>query len=78
MLEFKDSWVEQFSLIEFAYTNSYQANIGMAPCEALYGRNCKTPICWDKVGERKLSDVVEVISEKIRIIQDRLKTTQDQ
>ena len=51
----------------------------MAPYEALYGKKCRTPICLDKVGERKLDDVelIEVTSEKIRIIQDRLKTTQD-
>ena len=37
VLEFKDSWVKHFSLIEFAYNNSYQANIGMTLYEALYG-----------------------------------------
>ena len=24
----------------------------MAPCEALYGRPCRSPICWTEVGER--------------------------
>ena len=41
-------------MMEFAYNNSYPANIGMAPYEALYGRKCRTPVCWDEVGERKL------------------------
>ena len=54
VLEFKNSWVEHLSLIKFAYNNSYQANIGMAPYETLYGRKCKTPICWDEVKERSL------------------------
>ena len=51
----------------------------MAPYEALYGRKCRTPICWDEVDERKLSDVelIEVTSEKIHIIRERLKTAQD-
>ena len=79
MLEFKDSWVKHLSLVEFADNNSYQISIGMAPYEALYRRKCKTPICWDEVGEQKLNDVklIEVTSEKIWIIRERLKTTQE-
>ena len=38
VLEFKDSWVDHLSLIEFAYNNSYQASIGMAPYKALYNK----------------------------------------
>ena len=66
--------------MEFAYNNNYHANIGMAPYEALYRRKCRTPICWDEVDEQKLNDVelIEVTSENIRIIWERLKTTQDQ
>ena len=79
VLEFKDSWVKHLSLVEFAYNNSYQASIGMAPYEALYERKCRTPIYWDEVGERKLNDVelIEVTTKKIQIIRERLKTTQD-
>ena len=75
VLDFKGSWMKYLPLVEFAYNNSYQASIGMAPYEALYGRKCKTPICWDEVGERKINSVelVKVISEKIRVIQERLK-----
>ena len=66
-------------MIEFAYNNSYQANIGMAPYEVLYERKCRTLICQDEVGELKLDDLelIEVTSEKIRIIRDKLKTAQD-
>ena len=80
VLKFNDSWVDHLSLVEFAYNNSYQTNIGMAPYEALYGKKCKTPICWDEVGERKLNDVklIEVTSEKIQIVQERHKIAQDQ
>ena len=62
--------MNHLSSVEFAYNNSYQASIGMAPYETLYERKYKTPICWDEVGERKLNDVeqVEVTSKKIRII----------
>ena len=51
----------------------------MGPYEALYGRKCQTPLCWDKVSERKLENVelIEVTFEKIKIIKDRLKVAQD-
>ena len=79
MLEFKDNWIKHLSWVEFAYNNSYQASIGMVPYEALYGRKCRTPICWGEVDEWKLNDIelIEVTSEKIRIIQERLKKAQD-
>ena len=62
-------------LIEFAYNNSYHASIKMDPYEALYGRKCKSPLCWE-VGERQLTgpELVQITSEKVSIIQQRLKT----
>ena len=54
VMEFKGSWDTHLALMEFAYNNSYQASIDMAPFEALYGRKCRTLVCWDKVGERRL------------------------
>jgi len=51
----------------------------MAPYEALYGRRCRTPICWDEVGERKLSKV-ELIEQTIEIVRKsrkRLRAAQD-
>ena len=79
VLEFNDSWVVHLSLVEFVYNNSYQASIDMAPYEVLYGRKCRTPLCWDEVGERKLNDeeLIEITSEKIQMIQERLKIAQD-
>ena len=79
VLEFKVSWVKHLSLVEFAYNNSYQASIGMAPYEALYGRKCRTPIYWDEVGEWKLDDMelIKVIIEKIWIIREGLKIAHD-
>ena len=79
VLEFKDNWVKHLSSLEFAYNNNYQANIGMAPYEALYERKCRTPICWVEVSELKLNDVelIELTSKKIQIIRERLKIAQD-
>ena len=46
VMEFTGSWDRYIPLIEFAYNNSYQSSIGMAPYEALYGWRCRTPVCW--------------------------------
>ena len=46
VLEFGGNWEEHMALVEFTYNNSHQATIGMAPYEALYGRRCRTPLCW--------------------------------
>ena len=65
--------------MEFAYNNSYQASIGMTPYEDLYGRKCRTPVCWDEVGERKLvgPEIVQVTCDKVKVIRDRMKIAQD-
>ena len=34
-------------MVEFAYNNGQQASLGMSPCEALYGRRCRTLVTWD-------------------------------
>ena len=51
----------------------------MAPYEALYGQKCRTPVCWDEVGERKLvgPEIVQVTCDKIKVIRDRLKIAQN-
>nr|GFD00566.1 reverse transcriptase domain-containing protein [Tanacetum cinerariifolium] len=33
---------------------SYQATIKALPFEALYGRKCRSPICWTEVGEAQI------------------------
>ena len=79
MLEFKGSWDRHLPLMEFAYNNSYQSSIEMAPYEALYGRKCMTPLCWEEVGERKLlgPEIVQVTADNVKVIRDRLKIAQD-
>ena len=65
-------------LVEFAYNNSYQASIGMAPYEALYVRPCRSPTCWLEVGESSLfgQEIVRETTEKIQLIRERLRTVQ--
>ena len=59
-------------LIEFAYNNSYQATIGMALYEALYGKKCRSPLYWDEVGERKVLGL-----DSVKEAQDRQKSYAD-
>ena len=54
VIEFIDSWDDHLPLIEFANNNSYHSSIDIAPYEALYGRRCRTPMCWNEVGEARL------------------------
>ncbi|XP_038996342.1 uncharacterized protein LOC120120915 [Hibiscus syriacus] len=37
VIDFKGSWEDHLPLVEFAYNNSFQSSIQMAPEEALYG-----------------------------------------
>jgi len=78
MIEFRGSWEDHLHLAEFSYNNSYQASIKMAPFEALYGRKCRSPICWDEVGERSLlgPEILIQTTEKVRVIRDHLKAAQ--
>ncbi|KAL4282512.1 hypothetical protein GQ457_16G022250 [Hibiscus cannabinus] len=49
VIDFGKNWERSIPLVEFAYNNSYQSSIQMAPFEALYGRRCRTPLCWSKL-----------------------------
>jgi len=75
VLEQGVSWVECLLLIEFTYNNSFHSSIGMAPFEALYGRRCRTPLCWYESGESALlgPDVVQETTEKVKMIQEKMK-----
>jgi len=78
ILDFKDKWIKYLPLVEFAYNNSFQATIGMAPYEALYGRKCRSPLYWDEVGEKHLIglEMLQDMKDKISIIRKRILTTQ--
>ncbi|KAL0551242.1 hypothetical protein IC582_010328 [Cucumis melo] len=77
-LEFPGSWDSHLHLMEFAYNNSYQATIGMAPFEALYGKCCRSPVCWGEIGEQRLMgpELVQSTNEAIQKIRSRMHTAQ--
>jgi hypothetical protein len=63
---------------EFAYNNSYQSSIKMAPFEALYGRKCRTPLFWNQTGESQLFglDSIREAERQVEIIRENLKAAQ--
>ena len=78
VLDFGTNWAAQLPYVEFAYNNSYQASIRMAPYEALYGRPCRSPLCWAEKEERlELGpQFIRETTDKIQIIRERLQTAQ--
>ncbi|KAL0551635.1 hypothetical protein IC582_010724 [Cucumis melo] len=78
VLEFSGSWDSHLHLMEFAYNNSYQATIGMTSFEALYGRSCRSPVCWREVGEQRLLglELVQNTNAAIQKIRARMLIAQ--
>nr|GEW43604.1 hypothetical protein [Tanacetum cinerariifolium] len=64
---------------EFSYNNSYHASIKAAPYEALYGRKCRSPVCWAEVGESQLTgpELIQETTEKIVLFKQRMQAAQD-
>ncbi|KAM2384194.1 hypothetical protein ACFXTH_041660 [Malus domestica] len=60
--------------MEFAYNNSFHSGIGMSPFEALYGRACRTPLCWSEVGERVLEgpEIIDETTQNVQVIKGKL------
>ncbi|GJR02061.1 putative reverse transcriptase domain-containing protein [Tanacetum coccineum] len=58
VIDFGNGWVKHLSLVEFSYNNSYHASIKAAPFEALYGRKCRSPVCWAEPMEFQVGDRV--------------------
>ncbi|KAD6454275.1 hypothetical protein E3N88_08981 [Mikania micrantha] len=80
IIDFGGSWDDHLPLVEFSYNNSYHASIGMPPYEALYGRRCRTPVCWGGVGQKEVGSKAAVLdlTEKFQQVKARMKAAQDQ
>nr|GEV90570.1 hypothetical protein [Tanacetum cinerariifolium] len=76
---FGNGWERHLPLVEFSYNNSYHASIKAAPFEALYGRKCRSPVCWAEVGDAQLTspELVHEKTEKIVQIKQRIQDARD-
>ncbi|GKB16737.1 putative reverse transcriptase domain-containing protein [Tanacetum coccineum] len=52
VIDFGKGWDRHLPLVEFSNNNSYHTSIKAAPFEALYGRKCRSPICWAEIKKR--------------------------
>nr|GEY18172.1 putative reverse transcriptase domain-containing protein [Tanacetum cinerariifolium] len=79
VIDFGKGWVKHLQLCEFSYNNIYHASIKAAPYEALYGRKCRSPVCWAEVGEAQLTgpEIIQETTEKIMLIKQRIQAAQD-
>ncbi|GJS21783.1 reverse transcriptase domain-containing protein [Tanacetum coccineum] len=79
VIDFGKGWERNLSLVEFSYNNSYHASIKATPFEALYGRKCRSPVCWAEVGDVQLTgpEIIHETTEKIVQIRQRLQAARD-
>ncbi|GJX58978.1 putative reverse transcriptase domain-containing protein [Tanacetum coccineum] len=79
VIDFGKGWVKHFPLAKFSYNNNYHASIKAAPYEELYGRKCRSPVCWAEVGEAQLTgpELIQENKEKIVLIKQRMQAAQD-
>ncbi|GJZ66830.1 reverse transcriptase domain-containing protein [Tanacetum coccineum] len=77
--DFGKGWEKHLPLVEFSYNNSYHTSIKAATFEALYGRKCRSPVCWAEVGDVQLTgpEIIHETTEKIVQIQQRLQAARD-
>nr|GEW96365.1 putative reverse transcriptase domain-containing protein [Tanacetum cinerariifolium] len=75
VLDFGKGWGRHLPLLEVSYNNSYHTSIKASPFEALYGRKCRSPICWAEVGDSQLTgpEIMHETTEKIVQIKSRDK-----
>ncbi|GJX56368.1 putative reverse transcriptase domain, ribonuclease H-like domain, aspartic peptidase domain protein [Tanacetum coccineum] len=79
VIDFGKGWERYLPLVEFSYNNSYHASIKAAPFEALYGRKCRSPVCWAEVGDVQLMgpEIIHETTKKIVHIRKRLQAARD-
>nr|GFA39249.1 putative reverse transcriptase domain-containing protein [Tanacetum cinerariifolium] len=80
VIDFGKGLMKDLPLVEFSYNNSYQASIKVAPYEALYGRKCRSPVCWAEVEEAQLTgpEMIQEMTKKIILIKQRIQVARDQ
>ncbi|GJZ43357.1 putative reverse transcriptase domain-containing protein [Tanacetum coccineum] len=79
VLDFGKGWDKHLPLVEFSYNNSYHTSIKTVPFEALYGRKCRSPICWAEVGDSQLTgpEIIHETTKKIVQIKIRIQAARN-
>ncbi|GJV06571.1 putative reverse transcriptase domain-containing protein [Tanacetum coccineum] len=79
VIDFGKGWDRHLPLVELSYNNSYHTSFKAAPFEALYGRKCRSPICWAEVRDAQLTDpeIVHKTTQKIIQIKKRIQAARD-
>nr|GEW25631.1 putative reverse transcriptase domain-containing protein [Tanacetum cinerariifolium] len=79
VIDFGKSLDRHLTLVEFSYNTSYHASIKAAPFEALYGRKCRSPVCWAEVGDVQLTgpEIDHETTKKIVQIKSRIQAALD-
>nr|GEZ68602.1 putative reverse transcriptase domain, ribonuclease H-like domain, aspartic peptidase domain protein [Tanacetum cinerariifolium] len=79
VIDFRKGWKRHLPLVDFSYNNYCHASIKATPFEALYGRKCRSPVCWAKVGDVQLTrpEIIRETTKKIVQIRQRLQAARD-
>ncbi|GKB71790.1 putative reverse transcriptase domain-containing protein [Tanacetum coccineum] len=79
LLNFRKGWDRHLPLVEFSYNSSYHTSIKGASFEALYGRKCRSRICWAKVRDSQLTgpEIIHEMTEKIIQIKSHNQAARD-
>ncbi|GKD48589.1 putative reverse transcriptase domain-containing protein [Tanacetum coccineum] len=79
VIDFGRSWDRHLPLVEFSYNNTNHTSIEAAPFEALYGRKCRSPVCWAEVRDSQLTgpEIIHETTEKIVQIKSRIQAARD-
>ncbi|GJW01615.1 putative reverse transcriptase domain-containing protein [Tanacetum coccineum] len=75
----KDTIGYEYGLSSSEGWTNYHSSIRCAPFKALYGRKCRSPVLWAKIGESRLigPELVQETTNKVVLIKEKLKAAKD-
>src|SRR3954464_15170671 len=73
VISFARNWEKSLPFADFAYDNSFQSSLNMAPFEFLYGRRNRTPLNMIKEAE----DQVFIVRDQLKVAQSHEKSYYD-
>ncbi|GJV52495.1 hypothetical protein Tco_1448236 [Tanacetum coccineum] len=73
------SWLSCYGDLRTLIMHDYHTSIKAAPFEALYGRKCRSLVCWAEVGDAQLTgpELIHETTEKIVQIKQRIQAARD-